>query len=113
MAGMAWASTSGGAARRDHELSRRSPLRSHERPRPRSQDRTAGQARPQGLTGIGQTRSIIASQAWAPFWSIVTANIAGSMALIDQPSTKAARSWALDARRGPQSPGWRSLKHIM
>ncbi len=62
--------------------------------------------------GIDQRRSIVASQAWAPLSSIVTANIAGSIDLIDQPSTKAARSSACDTRRGPQSPGWRSLKHI-
>ena len=63
-------------------------------------------------SGIDQRRSIVASQAWAPLSSIVTANIAGSIDLIDQPSTKAARSSACDTRRGPQSPGWRSLKHI-
>src|SRR5689334_6784171 len=40
MAGMAQASTPGGAAR--HELSRRSPLRSHERPRPTSVTRKLG-----------------------------------------------------------------------
>ncbi len=62
--------------------------------------------------GIDQRRSIDASQACAPLSSIVTANIAGSIDLIDQPSTKAARSSACDTRRGPQSPGWRSLKHI-
>jgi hypothetical protein len=62
--------------------------------------------------GIDQRSSIVASQAWAPLSSIVTANIAGSIDLIDQPSTKAARSSARDTRRGPQSPGWRSLKHI-
>jgi len=61
---------------------------------------------------IDQRRSIVASQAWAPLSSIVTANFAGSIDLIDQPSTKAARSSACDTRRGPQSPGWRSLKHI-
>jgi len=59
-----------------------------------------------------QRCSIVASQAWAPLSSIVTAKIAGSIDLIDQPSTKAARSSACDTRRGPQSPGWRSLKHI-
>jgi hypothetical protein len=59
-----------------------------------------------------QRRSMVASHAWEPLSSIVTANIAGSIDLIDQPSTKAARSSACDTRRGPQSPGWRSLKHI-
>ena len=63
-------------------------------------------------TGIDQRRSMVASQAWAPLSSIVTANVAGSIDLIDQPSRKAARSSVCDTRRGPQSPGWRSLKHI-
>jgi len=39
---MASASAPRGTSRRDHELRRRSPPRSHERPRPRSQDGTAG-----------------------------------------------------------------------
>lgn len=127
MAGMAWASAPGGTARRDHELSRQIAAATYKdaaakRPvcappraaRSRMHVGVQPRFRPhKGLTGIDQTRSIVASQAWAPLSSIVTANIAGSMDVIDQPSTKAARSSACDTRRGPQSPGWRSLKHIM
>jgi hypothetical protein len=54
-------------------------------------------------SGIDQTRSIVASQAWAPFSSIVTANIAGSIDLIDQLSTKRGSSSTRQEERQSKS----------
>ena len=60
-----------------------------------------------------QAASMVASQAAAPAGSMVMVNLAASIDLIDQPApANAARSSGSDTRRGPQSPGWLSLKHI-
>jgi hypothetical protein len=58
-----------------------------------------------------QVRAMAASQAWtAPRWTALSI-ITGSIESTRHPSAKAARisSWVI--RRGPNTPGCRSLKH--
>ena len=62
---------------------------------------------------IGQIRAIDASQARALPGSIVISILDGSIASTSQPSTKLSRISSSRMRRGPQSPGSRSLKHSM
>lgn len=62
---------------------------------------------------IGQIRAIDASQARALPGSIVISILDGSIASTSQPSTKLSRISSCRMRRGPQSPGSRSLKHSM
>ena len=58
-----------------------------------------------------QVRVMVASQAWtAPRWTALSI-ITGSIESTRHPPAKAARisSWVI--RRGPNTPGCRSLKH--
>jgi hypothetical protein len=62
----------------------------------------------------GHSRRIAASQACAaaaPNPRLI-ANVSAAMPVTFQPSANAATSSSSRTRRGPQSPGWRSLKHI-
>lgn len=58
-------------------------------------------------------RVMVTCQASAPAGSMVTSRTVGSMESTVQPSSKDARISASAIRRGPQSPGWRSLKQSM
>ncbi len=63
---------------------------------------------------MDHSRWIIASQACAvgvPNPGLI-ANATAAMSVTAQPSPNAATSSSWRTRRGPRSPGWRSLKHI-
>ncbi len=63
--------------------------------------------------GQAQGRAIVVSQANTPARSNVTSMVAGSMDSTRQPPAKLARISSWLTRRGPKSPGCRSLKQRM
>jgi hypothetical protein len=61
----------------------------------------------------GQVRVTTDNQACAPLGSMVMSRTAASIVSTRHPSAKLVRISSRVTRRGPQSPGWRSLKHNM
>src|SRR5258708_2017410 len=87
----------------------RMPPRSH---RPKPLDRRDSQLGAPGRhpSWADHVRVADTSHAWAPAGSTVTSILDGSIESTLHPSEKLALISAWLMRRGPQSPGWRSLK---
>ena len=69
--------------------------------------------RPRPAAGGPQVLTIELSQACAPSGSMVMSMVAASIDSMRQPAEKLALISFRLTRRGPHSPGWRSLKHNM
>src|SRR5208283_2032714 len=61
--------------------------------------------------GAGQPRLMDTRQASAPLGSMLMSILEGSIECTCHPSRKLALISSWVTRLGPQSPGWRSLKH--